>query len=1237
MGQLVVSVVGAGLGFLVGGPVGAKVGFMLGSAVGSTLFAPTIEGPRLNDLKVTASTLGVVIPEMVGTVRLGGNMIWTTGIKEREEEVSTGGKGGGPSQTVYKYSASFAMAICKGPIDDLTRIWADGKLIYDKTNSNGVPLSAFSDSLFNSGNALAVFVGILFREVGGNFVFGGGNSRIRFRLYRGTEDQLPDSLIVADKGAGNVSAHRGLAYIVVENMELEDFGNRIPQLTFEVTRAPQKVMSILTAKNADGTALTNFNSGADFFPDWDLGVAWGVTSSTAYAIDLTTMEVMFSDGGANAARDWDTNFYRRKYLQGAGIWLHTEGTRNSAALREWNIFSISQTGIYGTTSNSTSGFVNYDNQAGTVGFGASNSYGIGNLGVVGFCRTSASSRIYLTINFTRYVWILRTGLEWPAAGDFQVPWLPSRLIEGRKFGTSADIIGYRSSGGQLQIQQWYISAGIDYDVVQTPDGPDWRSGQDYQVTTYNLNPFSVASAAFRNTSWTFNPWVVLYDETDDCIFALGEVNSALGEEVAAMKYQRSTEQIKFAQIYFRDVVGQIRLPENRMEYSRIEGGTFGWGTRAFSTQIEEGLYEIDLQTGAFIDNVRYGNQFGNRFEALRGSMHWDDRTRSLVSEAEGGNDTNNRYVRIFFGTGAADLTIRDVVREICLSTRMLTDADIDVSQLADDRLSGYIVDRTTTARAVLRQLATGFLFDGYESDYKLVFRSRGRSPDVTIPEDWIARNSEQDIVSETVTQEVELPMRITMNYYDITRDHNQGTQTVKRVSKPVPSMLSEREDVIDLPVVWTPDRAKQGADKLLKMAWASRVNFDFQLPWRYLKYNPSDVAQIQLASGTTHTVRMGEMNIGGDFSLVVRGQSEKASAYDSDLTGSLVDTPLQTIADNFPAVAEALNTPLLRDVDFDPANNARVYLGVSTLSRQFAGAAVFVNEGFDFVNQGSLSSKLVTGFCQTVLPPTTSWASTDNKTQFLVRLNDRSQVLESVTQEEMLNDGVNAALVGDEIIQFRDATQQSDGSWLLTGLLRARRGTNYAVNSHRQGDRFILLEAPKLLTDLRPPSSYTITIQTKAVPRRTRLGEAEPQTFDLTPRDLQPLTPEGFEISESGSDVTIRVQRRSRITAPLVAGTGTIHYKEGDKLSAKITYEVWYGLRLSDIEPFPDPDVSGEMGLFNASGNDVTAEFTLPLGNLDPPGHALIRLIEIGTVPGIPKWVEIERAAPGLWNFKELY
>ncbi|MCP9626150.1 glycoside hydrolase/phage tail family protein [Rhodopseudomonas palustris] len=203
MAALVLSVAGAAVGSLFG-PAGAIAGRIAGALVGNALDqslfgggARKVEGPRLADLDVMASTEGAPIPRVYGRARLAGQVIWATQLDEviSTEESSAGGKGfGGPTTTTttYTYFANFAVGLCEGPIGRVARIWADGK-----------PLDL---------------------------------SGLNVRVYRGDEDQAPDGLIVAKEGAGNAPAYRGVAYVVFERLPLADFGNRIPQLSFEIIR-----------------------------------------------------------------------------------------------------------------------------------------------------------------------------------------------------------------------------------------------------------------------------------------------------------------------------------------------------------------------------------------------------------------------------------------------------------------------------------------------------------------------------------------------------------------------------------------------------------------------------------------------------------------------------------------------------------------------------------------------------------------------------------------------------------------------------------------------------------------------------------------------------------------------------------------------------------------------------------------------------------------------------------------
>ncbi|WP_111431326.1 glycoside hydrolase/phage tail family protein [Rhodobacteraceae bacterium DSL-40] len=210
MATLVLGAAGAAIGGSIGGAIlgvsAATIGGFVGSTIGSVVdswivssLAPTqrIEGPRLDSLRITSSTEGAVIPRVYGRMRMGGNVIWATDFREETKTTTQGGgKGGGGGgkvkTTEYLYYASFAMALCEGPITGIGRIWADGKLL--------------------------------------------DTAGITWRWYPGDESQTADPFIAAKMGAANTPAHRGTAYVVFEDLPLGNYGNRLPQLSFEVFR-----------------------------------------------------------------------------------------------------------------------------------------------------------------------------------------------------------------------------------------------------------------------------------------------------------------------------------------------------------------------------------------------------------------------------------------------------------------------------------------------------------------------------------------------------------------------------------------------------------------------------------------------------------------------------------------------------------------------------------------------------------------------------------------------------------------------------------------------------------------------------------------------------------------------------------------------------------------------------------------------------------------------------------------
>src|SRR5690606_40206805 len=88
MATLAFGIAGAGLGAMTG--VGAGAGWLVGTTLGRLLFPEEGGGHAapLSDLNVTGARYGAMIPRLYGTMRLGGNIVWASGL--RAEAVTSG-------------------------------------------------------------------------------------------------------------------------------------------------------------------------------------------------------------------------------------------------------------------------------------------------------------------------------------------------------------------------------------------------------------------------------------------------------------------------------------------------------------------------------------------------------------------------------------------------------------------------------------------------------------------------------------------------------------------------------------------------------------------------------------------------------------------------------------------------------------------------------------------------------------------------------------------------------------------------------------------------------------------------------------------------------------------------------------------------------------------------------------------------------------------------------------------
>lgn len=180
-----------------------------------------IEGPRLDDLKFTGGDYGSPLAMVWGKRRLQCPIFWAEDLKEVKQQRKT--KGGKFNE--YTYFGTWAVALAGHEIAGVTRIWFDTHLVYDMTGAG--PVTPFDFGKSGSGKS------------GGGFGLGGFSLNDHMAIYYGTETQEPDpriqATVEAAQGEGSCPAYRGTAYIVFKDMPLEKLGNRIPQISVELS------------------------------------------------------------------------------------------------------------------------------------------------------------------------------------------------------------------------------------------------------------------------------------------------------------------------------------------------------------------------------------------------------------------------------------------------------------------------------------------------------------------------------------------------------------------------------------------------------------------------------------------------------------------------------------------------------------------------------------------------------------------------------------------------------------------------------------------------------------------------------------------------------------------------------------------------------------------------------------------------------------------------------------------
>lgn len=1067
MGRLAIGLAGAAIGSIFGQP---GLGFGLGSMLGSVLFpgqTPTTYGPRLADLTVTSSAFGQPITKAWGTIRLNGNIIWGR-IREKKTVTRQGGKGGPTAKAVnYTYSGDFAVSFCEGPADAVLQIFANGKMIFDRTSNE--PDLKVKD--------------------------------LEFRWYPGTEDQLPDPHIQAAVGDDRTPAYRGQVVIVFEDLPLEQFGNSLPNITAVIAMkaSPRDDFDVVEVSEQYGYLHNGY------VPDFDrerIFVMPGAFFTTEAIVCLNTRTRQ--EVWRRSAAQLPANLAGMLGVDGGGnLLLVTSRTPNYEVV-VLNGDSGAELGRVPFVMNSAPGapitrFPTSSVSLGDVESGGENHLvHIGGIGLVMIDQTPAG--------------IFLVGQWWIPAGEMVLG-----MIAGDQCVWLLAGVGTAASVTSLKLYRWEPGGApsLRRSLAFTRLVPDIGTGV-----------------------WTYNDVTPLYyDGSTDCLLLAirraggGSAGGTAG--MVAVKYDPDNDDVLWRTELPSDP-DPISLPDCRPGSPSI----FFQPSRG-TVRVSDGVYtEWEHIPSAFFPGR------GPRAQA------WDGFNESLISAAIKGTETGAEsgvgfiyFNRLTGGTASPADVAADLAERVGLDRTR----DLAVTDLMSMTLPGYALTRQISAREALQPLADIFLFDGVESDGRLKFFARGRQPVRALTQCDLLREDGQLAFRETRTQEVELPLRVTITHIDPARDYEEGQQTAKRLRHPLATTASQQPLEIQIAAVLDATFVKRQAEQILYSDWIGRANLELKTSWTHLDLDPADVVTVTMDDGTVHRVRLASADIGADLTVEAKGSAEEDAQYVSTVEGDSGDYPLPTVPVSGPARLFLLDAVLLRDGDDTGGSVTGRYFAIGgygqpgwRLGLLYEGPTPTEMDPVD-----SIGAEAIWGTAMTALPaPHSPWVIDDANTLDVKLATGLDIGLDSVTREELL-DGANAAglIRRDgrvEILQFERAEQLAADTYRLSGLLRGRRGSEPFCAGHQVGDAFLLLSPATL-------GRFTTSIGEigrrrffKGIGIDGDLQRAELDSSAPLGTDLMPLAPVHLRATIAGADIQLAWVRRTRIGGGLRDGIGEV-------------------------------------------------------------------------------------------------
>ncbi len=1087
----------------------------------------------LKDINLQSSTYNKIIPEVFGSVRIAGNIIWSSPIYTEKiyHEAQFGKSFSAQGNYETKVYASFAIAICKAPISSLNAIYADDVLL----------------------------------DIGINNV----------SIYLGLDNQIIDSTIQSYFSIGSVPNFQNIVYAVFTNFNLANYNNRIPNFTFDVTnnlKTEDTVQSLVKAINiipGSGEFVYDTIPQEKLNGEWVFGKFF--TKSRSFINKFTS-------DNSNSVTSINNLLNTFPNLEWVSIVICWFGDNMNAGL--CNVYPACefQNGITNPDEWSVGNFNR--NNARTVGIDKNGNIRYGgtpaDISIVRFVQELKNRGLKVTIypmlmmDVDGKPW--RGRLKANSSADINAFFSKYNnfiLHYANLLKDNADalIIGSEMVGlTSFQENNNYYAVDNLINLAQAIKGilklnaivtyaADWSEYHHDELGNYNLDKL-----------WASNYIDVI---SIDAYFPLTNKNQSTYQELEIINGWNSGEGYDF---YYEDSVNKLNSKPLKPEWAwknieyfwsnyhyKKDGTKTEWVPKSKKIWFTEyGFPSVDCctnQPNVFYSPTSSESNFPHLSEGVI-----DFKAQSVAISGTEKKWLNSEIVDLKFlycweirpypafpaltdvwadcstwrfshvvngKIGTQD--IQNVLNKLCIESGLELE-EFDTS-LIQNTITGYVVEQKSTALSAIKMLGLVYNFDICSQNGKLIFKKRTDCNINIIDEGEIILNKNNYTIESRTISKTKITDRIDILFLNIEKNYTVGTITAKRENSENKQPYS-----IKIPIAITKQEAINIGWRILQEMEENTEYYKIILPEKFSFLQTLDFIKIiNTENNKDIYFQIEDIVFKNNLTIEVSGFSKiESNNYinlEKDTTKQINFETIKTIARTDFQILDIYN--FSNECQND---GIYIYLPISSSDSNWKGASVYVSENDE--NNYKLVSNLTK--LNTIGRVKSDTSQFNNKSSFFI---DKQSLISVVSfgrneysnrNEDQFQQFKQLALIGNEIVAFKDYKQVDEHEFQISYFRRGLFNTENEIQNHGNGESFIILN--DAINKIKLPFNYIDkTIFVKVVSFNQNINDVSSKFIKIQGNSIKNFN--SLYLSKninSNNDIILNWYPRNKIKKPSI-------------------------------------------------------------------------------------------------------